>query len=423
MNDLDELRRIARDLMLDLVRIVARRRKIVERIAEEKGRAGLPLENHRVEAELWSAVSDEADELGLDERTIGAILWSLIRDSLKVQGVEEPGDRLAELERWIIGGSDMMRLDADYWEPLVEPNVTDAHDLAEAEGELAASLRQIYGEEIDDGGLVTFPSWREAVRSVLQIFGEGKRVMLHEPVHPWLTAMVWSTGGRPVRIRREPERCWRIEEPEDLGRGSVMLVELPDYNTGTVHGHGELDELEGYADRNGIMLVSLEACRDLVWNGRQPSLAGRAMVVGGIGCALGSLDRGPAWILTDGRDVSALRNLRASYGLVPHPRDVSAAAFLMNGGLDDVRMRVKRRVEEVEEVLDGWVSYCKPDAGPHMFIWSNYLNMTNMLKTGVVVAPGEAFGGYPHSARVNLLVREEEFLLGLGRIILSLSPR
>ena len=414
---LDDLRRRSRELLLDVLRSVAERRRVAAALAEEKLRLGMPLEDPEVEASLWDASMSEASRNDVDERSAGRIAWALIRDSLMVQGAlrEEPAYPPGALEE------DVVRLDLDLWEPLVELDGErgaragdGAPALEEAESELAAALG------VDPGSLVSFPSWRDSVWAVLRAMAEGVGVIMYEPVHPWLASAVWSAGGRPYRVHRDVDGCWRLRPPEVSRRGWILMFEDPDYVTGIAHGQGELSELSEFSDSRQMPLVHLGLCSSLSPRGAAWNPGPAAVGIGGVGCAMGSLDAGISWVIAPGIS-GRIRRLRDAAGALPRPRDVSSTSILISSGaIDRARAAVSDRLDYVRSMLSGRIRYCEPSSGPHLFAVGP---RQPAWKSGVAVARGVAFGAYPDGFRVNFMVDEESLRLGLGRLILSTLPR
>ena len=404
---LDELRRRSRDLLLNIIRSAAERRRVAAAIAEEKIKEGIPIEDPDVEASLWDASVAEALRGEMDERSAGRLTWELVRDALVAEGAirEEPLYPPASYE-------DVVRLDLDLWEPLAEPGAASSQSLEGAEAELASALG------VRPGELVSFPSWRDALRAVLRALAEGVGVVLYEPVHPWIPMAVWEAGGRPYRVHREFGDCWRLRPPSPARRGWVILYEDPDYVTGTSRGDGELSELEESAESARMSLVHLGLCSALSLRDRGPRKD--ALSIGGVGCALGSLDAGISWVVAPGIS-DRLRRIRDMMGDLPRPRDVSAASALLSSeSLARMRGLVSRRLEYLRSIIAGRLSYCEPSSGPHLFA---YGPRQPAWRSGVAVARGLAFGSYPGWFRVNFMVGEEDLRLGLGRLILSLLPR
>ncbi|MGC9015760.1 MAG: hypothetical protein ACP5KM_03150 [Conexivisphaera sp.] len=413
---LDDLRRRSRELLLEVLRSVAERRRVAVAAAGEKLRLGMPLEDPEVEASLWDASIAEASRNDMDERSAGRIAWTLIRDSLMVQGAlrEEPAYPPGALEE------DVVRLDLDLWEPLVELDAEGAarkggraSTLEESESELAAALG------VDPGSLVSFPSWRDSVWAVLRATAEGVGVIMYEPVHPWLASAVWSAGGRPYRVHRDVDDCWRLRPPDVSRRGWILMFEDPDYVTGVAHGQEEFSELSEFSGSAHMPLVHLGLCGPLSLRGPAWSPGPVAVSIGGIGCAMGSLDVGISWVIAPGIS-GRIRRLRDAAGALPRPRDVSSTSrALSSGAIDRARAAVSERLEYVRSMLSGRIRYCEPSSGPHLFAVGP---RQPAWKSGVAVARGVAFGAYPDGFRVNFMVDEESLSLGLGRLILSMLP-
>ncbi|MGC9116449.1 MAG: hypothetical protein ACP5ID_02375 [Conexivisphaera sp.] len=407
---LDELRRRSRELLLAVLRSAAERRRVAAAAAAEKARMGLSLEDPYVEGELWDIAMEEAERSGMDPRSAGRLTWELVRDSLVVQGAlrDEPMYPPSASEE------DVVRLDLDVWPPLLElGGGGHAGSLEAAESELAGALG------VSSESTVAFPSLREAFRTALRAIAEGVGAVLYEPVHPWVAQAVWEAGGRPYRVHREVGDCWRLRLPDSVRRGWIVVVENPDYVTGVVHGAGEIDELHAFSASSGVQLVHLSACA--IPSGGMPPPPDDSVWIGGIGCALGSVDSGPAWIVAR-RLSGRLRRLRDSVGALPRPTDVSAtASAISSGALARVRGRVSERLSVVRELLPrGLVEYCEPSLGPHLFALGPRVPA---WKSGVALARGAAFGRYPDGFRINFMVDEDVLRLGLGRLVLSLLQR
>jgi chorismate mutase len=408
---LEELRRASKRLLLEIIRSAAERRSVALKAAAEKLRLGLPLEDPSVEAELWAAAVEEAGRFGMDERAAGRLTWSLVRDALIAEGAlrEEPIAQPGASEE------DVVRLDLDLWAPLLELRGEGTSSLEEAEARLAEALGA------PRGSLVAFPSWREALRVVLSAMADGSGVFVYEPVHPWIVRAIWEAGGRPYRVHREVGDCWRVSAPEASRRGWMVLLEDPDYVTGISHREKELAEVYSAADSAGMPVLHASACTLTSAPLQGSAHAGASVSVGGLGCALGSIDAGPSWAVS--RALSErLRRLRDSLGMLPRPTDVSAAASAMaSGALEGVRGEIRRRIDILGSLIpSGLLEYCEPSSGPHAFMTGR---RPPAWMSGVAVARGSAFGSYADGFRINFMVDEDSLRLGLGRLILSLLPR
>ena len=402
---LDDLRLRSKELLLSIVRSAAERRLIAVDIAGEKLRLGLPVEDPSVEGDLWAAAIEEASKYGMDGRSAGRLTWILVRDALAAQGVVG-GEAMYPPA---VQEGDVVRLDVDLWEHLVEPGRVSPTSLEAAEAELAGALG------VNAGSLVAFPSWKDAVTSVLRAVADGVGVFTYEPIHPWIISAIWSSGGRPYRIHREMSDCWRPLPPEFARRGWAILVENPDYVTGVVHGAGEMSELSAFSASSGMPIIHLGICGSLSL--RDPEAPEGAVSIGGIGCAMGSLDAGISWAIAPGLS-DRLRRLRDALGALPRPVDVSSASAILGGSMGAARAAVSGRLEVLRSILSGRLDYCEPSSGPHIFASGH---RSPAWRSGVAVARGVAFGDYPGEFRVNFMVDEDALRLGLGRLILSLS--
>jgi len=250
----------------------------------------------------------------------------------------------------------------------------------------------------------------------------GDEVVVAAPFWPLIRGIVHSVGARPVEVPFYPrlragESVEAILAPHVGPRTVALYVTSPNNPCGTVLSPAERDAVAEFCVRRDLWLIADEAYHDFVYSGgphgflgARPELAARTATVlttsksyALAGLRVGFLVGDPAWV-----DAARRVSTHTAYN-VPLIAQLAAEGALREGDsfVAEARERYAAAADHVHRHLQARFrpaeggAYVFADVGEALGGRSLYEWLRELLREGVCVSPGDAFGAdFPTSVRV-----------------------
>ncbi|MEM2237602.1 MAG: aminotransferase class I/II-fold pyridoxal phosphate-dependent enzyme [Candidatus Caldarchaeum sp.] len=460
--ELERLRSEARQLAVEIVRMLAARRDVVSRIAEIKRSAKLDTEQPDVEAAVRQAMLDEAVKHGIPAETVNRLATVILSDSVEMQS--KPSRQLThmdilrkavEMQR---NGREVLRLEVgepDFGAPqqvreAVAKAVADgfaryvdSRGIPELRAALAKHIRERYGYEAKPDNLLVTPGGRFAIYLTMKtLLSEGDEIIIIDPSWPMYRQCASFVGARAVAVRTWLEDGWTpapdmVEERISKSTKAILL-NYPNNPTGKMLDRKTFSKIVDVAGDNNLTVVSDEVYADYTRGNHVSVLeeeAEKFVLIQSFSKSFGMTGYRVGYIVADENIISKMASV---LGLVI----TCVPEFVQHGALkalslkdaprlyaDIMMRRMDAAVRELEKI---GASFYRPDGGMYVFPRVNTGGADGMKlafdlleSKGVAVAPGSIFGGYDEFIRISLGASEESIIKGirlLGEFLAEKGP-
>jgi len=294
---------------------------------------------------------------------------------------------------------------------------------------LREKIAEMHGVDVKE--VVVTPGAKAAIAALIN---KSSRVGVFAPFWPGYGTAASFFGRALVAHRLSPESGWvpRYRDAESLAvKADLVLLNYPNNPTGAVINEVSAREIIEVFRDAGAVIVSDEAYRDIVFNGRSLVMAelesGSVVSVYSFSKTFALPGLRIGYVVGDPDLVEQVRRFIAStYTGVP--RFAQAAALKALDLLGEYSRRVRKlyreRLNKVISYLDKELfEFTPPKGGLYLFLRIRCgLDGTSLAyrlaRRGVGVFPGEAFGGreYRQYIRVSLTSPTETLLEGISAI-------
>jgi aspartate/methionine/tyrosine aminotransferase len=294
-------------------------------------------------------------------------------------------------------------------------------------------------EEVDPDDVQIVTGAAEALHLLFYLAAEtGANVVLPEPGFPSYAAIAESLGIEIRRYRLRAENQFRIDL-DDICRQvdrdtRFVLVNSPHNPTGTVLSDAEMERLHDLCAGRGVGFVSDQVYHPIYHAAGMRSAARlpRATVLGDFSKALCLSGLRTGWIIErDHARREHFKNTR-SYFTVSNTALGERLGALAIRHRDAIYGRAQHIARQNLALLDGFfdefadvLRWVRPEGGMTVFPWladgGNGRELCrNMMKHGVMLAPGDCFG-MPGHFRIGFAASAEKFAAGLERLAGALA--
>ncbi len=450
-DEIERLREEIRAVTEEIIRAIAKRRQLAERLGEIKRELGLEPVDLDAESELRAQVAKAAKESGLDLETAQRMLSLLIQDAILVQQpqskpkithmdvfrrakqLEMSGEKVYHLE---VGEPDLGApsrvAEALSWAAM---NGFAAYGEAKGRPELRRAikdlLRERLGVDVSEDQIVVTPGGRFAVYlAAASTLRPGDQAVIIDPSWPLYKQVVEMMHSRSLAIHTTLEDGWRprqdVLEKILRQRPRTVFLNYPNNPTGVTLRRNELEELVDEVRRAGAYLVSDEVYMDYCFTDFTSALQTgyeKTIMINSFSKSWGMTGYRIGYLVAS-REIAdrAARILSQLITCVPE--------FIQMASIKAIEDRetprrygeiMKRRIEMVCKELDRiGATYVKPNGGMYVFPkigdegFDSAEFALNLLETAkVAVAPGTAFGDYPEYIRISVGLGDEDLRKGL----------
>ncbi|MEM0349808.1 MAG: aminotransferase class I/II-fold pyridoxal phosphate-dependent enzyme [Candidatus Caldarchaeum sp.] len=451
-NDLSALREESRRLAVELVKILAARREVVNKIADLKKASGQPLVVPNVEAEVRKAMLEEAAKHGLSVETINRIATIVFSDAVEQQQAKpKPAlthfdilRRAVELQK---NGREVQRLEVgepDLGAPPEVRNSTanavlegyaryiDSRGLAELRAAIVKTVYERYGLEISPENVIVTPGGRFSIYLAAKtLLREGDELLVIDPSWPMYRQVAPFVGARSIHVKTRLEDGWtpslnEIEKHISPSTKAIIL-NYPNNPTGKILDRITFNKLVEFATEHGITIISDEVYADYVRNGHvsilDNELGKQHVLIQSFSKSYGMTGYRIGYVIAD-------KNLIAKMASIIGLIITCVPEFIQMGALTALALKdtpkqyaavMMRRMElAVRELEKIGAEFYRPDGGMYVFPRIGKLGDDAMATAfelleskGVAVAPGSIFGGYDEFVRISLGASDESIAKGI----------
>ena len=451
-NDLTTLRAESRRLAVELVKVLAARRELVNKIAEHKRALGQQAVVPDVEKEVRRAMLEEASRHGIPEDTINRIATIIFSDAVEQQ-TGTPKQKLThfdilrravELQK---NGREVHRLEVGEPDLGAPPEVRqsaanallegyaryiDSRGLAELRTQIVNQVYEKHGLEITPENVVITPGGRFAIYLAAKtLLREGDELIVIDPSWPMYRQVAPFVGARSVHVKTLFEDGWTPSidavEKHISPSTKAIILNYPNNPTGKILDRTTFNKLVELATDHGITVISDEVYADYVRDGHvsilDNDLGKQHVLIQSFSKSYGMTGYRIGYVIADKNLVAKMASI---IGLVI----TCVPEFIQRGALTALSLRdapkeyaaiMMRRMEKaVHELEKVGAEFYRPDGGMYVFPRVGKLGEDAMATAfelleskGVAVAPGSLFGGYDEFIRISLGAPDESIVKGI----------
>jgi len=456
-----ELARLRREVTLkttEIIRLIAERNSLAERIGGVKRSEGLPLDDERVEDELLRKVLREGERRGVERQLVVKILTSLISEAKRVQGLDPGGGgraspmsiltKVVKLQR---DGKKVTRLDVgepDFPPPAAvveachealkgeKTHYTESRGIPELVEALRAYLKSKNHFDAKSEQLVVTVGGRFAVyAAIASVVKEGESAMIIEPAWPAYREQIEFVGGKAISVQTSLEDGWgpSVEKIEERVRPNTRAIVLnyPSNPTGKILKPSLFREILEVANDHDLTVISDEVydsysfapCPSILEGGAE-----RFILTSSFSKTWSMTGFRVGYAVCDGRQTAEKIAMLASlmYTSVPEFIQYGAIKALESEeeatrNREQMRERIAIACRELDRIHG--LKYYRPDGAMYVFpelreesFDSSGFADSLLNENAVSVIPGTGFGNYPRCFRISLGSPKEVIVEGIRRI-------
>ena len=459
--NLAKLRKQLRSIDSELIRVLARRFRLVRRIGLMKGRLRMGVIDPAAEKFVIENFVTSAVQAGIDQayarRVAGLVIEGSVhvqtssrrravsRDSLLKQfsevmlRAEKKGRRLIRLD---IGEPRFKTPRAAVAEAMRRLKQTStmlygsSTGLIELRNAIAARLNNQYGTRIDRSNVLIFPGARFAIFAAMRsAVSSLDHVLLCQPAWPAYESCAALAGARVLTISTKLDERWEmnptaLEEQLKL-RPKMLIINNPNNPTGKIWSARRFREVLELAGKYRTVVLSDEVYTSYC-SRRVPSVLDcpdvDAIYVNSFSKEFSMTGWRVAYAVADERRIAKMRAVvETTLTNVPELVQRSAVAALKDTSKEAPRARreICRRVRiACEELRKGDLEFYPPDGGFYIFPRIKKRNVDSekfarhlFEKHAVGVLPGSVFGEYRDFLRLAITEPEAAVNAGIRRIV------
>jgi aspartate/methionine/tyrosine aminotransferase len=281
----------------------------------------------------------------------------------------------------------------------------------------------------------------EAIFAVLMVLvNAGDEVLVPDPGFPAYAAIVRMAGGIPVGYALPPETHFALDAEEAARRITprtrVLVINSPHNPTGAVFSGEELSRLAGLCRRHGLIALSDEVYREIVFEGRAESLSDYyepTVVINSLSKTYSMTGWRLGWCVAHPELIRMLGTFNQLAISCPPAVCQRAAILALQGVADEEKKKnieeLKKRRDLAARCLDRvtGLKYHKPRGA--FYIWADISARLSPSRTAldvalqlidrekVVAIPGSAFGRSAEGfLRLSFAASPENIEEGIRRI-------
>ena len=457
---LKELRKQLRCVDSELIRTLAQRLRLVQRIGFVKKKLQIGVIDPATEKSAMENFVATAVQAGVDKVFATRLAHLVIEASVDIQTSSRP--RVVSKDSVLKRFSEIMLraekknrklIRLDIGEPRFRtPRVVAAEakrfldrtptmmygssaGLTALTDAIAAGLNDQYGTRIDRSKVLIFPGARfaifAAIRSTLSSFD---RVVLCKPAWPAYESSAALAGARSVTVSTSLEDAWdinlRVLEDAFGLRPRMLVINNPNNPTGKVWSAKRFREILDLASRYRVTVLSDEVYASYCHT-QVPSVLeypdADAIYVNSFSKEFSMTGWRVAYAVASEERIAKMRSIvETTLTNVPEFVQRAAVAALKDRSGQAVhnRRQIRRRVEMAcEELRKGDLEFYPPDGGFYIFPRIKKRNIDSerltkhLFEHGVGILPGSVFGEYKDFLRLAITESETAVKTGIRRIV------
>ncbi len=462
--ELEKLRYEVGEVTREILKLIAKRRQLVSKIADVKKKFNVSVVDRFLESRILSELTSFSESLGLEREFTRRLLSIIISDSVKLQeekilkteviGLREIFYKAIELER---SGKKIIRMEVgepDFPVPdsVVEEvcralregktRYTDFAGIRELREALAKHINDLHGTDLKPSNILITAGGVMAIYIAIQVLSNlGDEVLVPEPAWPLYKQIAEHLGRRYIPVRTKIEDKWILRKEQlikNLTESSRLLIlNYPNNPTGKALTLSELKDIALEARERNITVISDEVYSEYFFNGgKAPSimdvLDDGYVVVGSFSKTWAMTGFRIGYIIAEEKIIEkALKILGYMVTCLPE--------FIQRGALKALEEKeyVKKNVEEVKKRVEHvllklsrcrYVEVVPPDGAFYLFpkikikdFDSSSFALKLLEEKNVSIAPGSSFGEYRDHVRISAVKSLGELDVGVETFIQALE--
>jgi len=275
--------------------------------------------------------------------------------------------------------------------------------------------------------VVVTPGSKFAIFGAVNLLAQERKVCILSPHWPGFDAICAANNVQAVHVRSTLESNWAWDAA-DLDAAidadtKLVVICNPNNPTSTVLSGNKVNELAGVASEHGVQVLVDTAYQGLSFSKMDGQIrpSENVIVAGSFskgfamtGWRAGYLESSPEFAQ---RMVSLAQS---TFSCVPQFVQDAAICAMHNPQIEDVMAKeYEERAKIACDVLSKKFEFAKPQAGIYIFVTKAGLDgdraCMELLKSGIGVAPGSAFG-FPGFLRISLTLPQDELACALEKI-------
>lgn len=310
---------------------------------------------------------------------------------------------------------------------------------------LCDALAQYYstsrGRDFTTENVLCFPGTQTALYAVMQgVVEAGHDVLVGDPMYATYEGVIRASGAEPVAVPLRSEIGFRLQASDIATRitpkSRAILLTNPHNPTGAVLSDDDMQQIGALAIEHDLWIISDEVYEHLVFEGVSyksilafPEFRDRVIAVSSISKSHAAPGFRSGWCVGPRQFCDALLPVSETmlFGNQPFIADMTEAA-VRNGSpvAQGMTQRFAKRAADLAQRLHSETDLTvhQPDAGMFALVNIAATGMDgeeyawDLLKSGVSVMPGSAFGNSLNSwVRLALTISDADFETALNRIV------
>ncbi|MCX8192490.1 MAG: aminotransferase class I/II-fold pyridoxal phosphate-dependent enzyme [Nitrososphaeria archaeon] len=464
IDELMQLREEVRKVTEEILRMIAKRRELILKIADIKKRLNLNVVDRSTERFLLSESLKLSEELGLDKDLTKRLVSLLILDSVKIQeqeigktqeiGLREIFYTALELQR---SGKKIIRLEVGEPDFTAPQEVIDEacrslregrakylspYGLYELREAVAQKMNDLFKLDLKPENVLITCGGIMAIRIAIEVLSNlGDEILVPEPAWPLYKQIAEQLSRRYIGLRTEMVNDWTLKNEEIrksvTATSRVLIINYPNNPTGRALDLSELKRLVEEARDLGLTIISDEVYSGYYYHGeRAPSIAQVLdegyVLVNSFSKMWGMTGYRIGYIIGSKEFIEKAATL-LSLMITCVPEFIQRAALKAIEDDEYVKKNVietKKRIDYMLEKLSkcDLVEVRKPDGTFYLFPKIKIPNFNSsefalkLLKEhNVAVAPGSGFGNYPQHIRLSAVKPIREIDEGIEKLLQAIN--
>ncbi len=318
--------------------------------------------------------------------------------------------------------------------------------IAELREAVAARYREDYGVSYDAKDVILSAGGKQALyNTAMALFGPGDDVITHAPGWPTLVEQIKLAGARPIIVRTDPEKGFRLETDRLLAaltpNTKAIVINSPGNPTGALMSEEEARALGDAAARHGFWIIVDLCYEKLIYDDVPHNLPkalterarDRVVLTGSVSKAYAMTGWRCGWALGPAALVQACNAVQSHSTSNVNSITQLAAVAALTGPQDcvaEMRAEYKRRRDQVLAWLGEEPRLQCPTPPGAFYLFPSVADFLSpaalrtsqdvtdrlLAESHVILTPGEAFDA-PGFVRLSYATSLEKLRLGVTRLI------
>lgn len=253
--------------------------------------------------------------------------------------------------------------------------------------------------------------------TMLAMINPGDEVIVFTPYFVAYAEIIKLAGGRMIPVRTDKNFQPDIVALKKAisAKTKLIIVNSPNNPTGAVYSENKLTEMVGVVKKHGIYLMSDEVYSQFIYDSvffSPAKIYGGTVVVDGLSKTSGMTGWRIGFVAGPTEIIDAVEKIQQFTAVcAPSAFQYAAIEALREGLSQETVSRYKRVRDRIYEGIKDCYKTIKPNGAFYFFIRTPELAekfTERLLKAGLAVVPGTAFGKFKNYIRISYAVSEDK---------------